>query len=107
MTNITESAPMNLREYWDAVGTENIRKIVHALGSSMAYARLLRYGSKVAGRKFALDFIAHARRITPGWEPDLELMLRGTPKPSSGRGKIIQPSAEFLASQVDQQDSQA
>lgn len=96
---MTKRKPMNLREYWDCVGTENVRKIIYALGSSMPYARLLKYGIKKPGHVYALRFIDVARELTPGFEPDLELMLRGVPRANSGTGKMTPPSAEFIKAQ--------
>ncbi len=101
------SKPMNLRDYWDCVGTENVKMIVFAIGSSMAYARLIKYGLKKPGTSFSLAFIDAAREITPGFEPDLELMLRGVPRSVAGRGKTIPPSPEFLAAQATRQGSHA
>ena len=100
---MTDKQPLNLREYWDTVGTENVRSIISCIGSSMAYARLLRYGLKKPGSKFCLQFIETARDVTPGWEPDLELMLRGAPRATAGRVRTIPPSAKFLAAQAGSQ----
>jgi hypothetical protein len=104
---MTEKKPLNLREYWDTVGTENVKTIIFGIGSSMAYARLIKYGLKKPGTDFALRFIDAAREITPGFEPDLELMLRGVPRNANSRGKTIPPSPEFLAAQAARQGSQA
>lgn len=101
------SKPMNLREYWDCVGTENVRTIIFAIGTSMAYSRLLKYGLKKPGTQFSLAFIDAAREITPGFEPDLELMLRGVPRSGVSRGKVTPPSPEFLAAQHARQGSPA
>jgi hypothetical protein len=96
---MSKKKPMNLREYWDTVGTANVREIILKLDSSMPYARLLKYGIKKPGHVYALRFIDAAREITPGFEPDLELMLRGAPRANSGTGKMTPPSAEFLKAQ--------
>ena len=92
---------MNLRQYWDCVGTENIRLVTERTGSSMAYMRLLKYGIKKPGAGISLKLIEAARELTPGFEPDMELLLRGSPRAdnSTARGRTIPPSAEFLASQ--------
>jgi hypothetical protein len=103
----TTTKPLNLREYWDTVGTENVRKIIFGIGSSMAYARLLKYGLKKPGTAFSLSFIDAAREITPGFEPGLELMLRGAPRANSQTGRLIPPSPEFVAAQEARQGSQA
>ena len=102
---MTEKKALNLREYWDCVGTENVRQIIFNIDSSMAYARLIKYGMKKPGNGFALAFIDAARAITPGFEPDLELMLRGVPRSGLAGGKTIPPSPEFLAAQVARQGS--
>ncbi len=104
---MSKSKPMNLREYWDCVGTENVRKIIFSIGSSMAYARLIKYGLKKPGTAFSLAFIDAAREITPGFEPDLELTLRGVPRSGVSRGKTIPPSPEFLAAQAAREGSHA
>lgn len=104
----TEPAKLNLREYWNEVGTENVRKIIDRLESSMAYARLLKYGLKKPGHGFALRFIDAARELTPGWEPNLELMLRGVPKANNGLGgRITPPSPKFVKSQQKVRQQQA
>lgn len=107
----TPEAPatkLNLRQYWDEVGTENIEKIIDGLRkddpeckASMAYFRLLRYGIKKPSTAYALRIIDLARQITPGFEPDLELLVRGVPRSKSGKGGAhrIQPSERFLAAQ--------
>lgn len=101
--------PMNLRQYWDTVGTVNVRDIVARMGSSMPYARLLKYGIKRPGTRFSLAFIEAAREVTPGFAPDLELMLRGVPRAATRPGRLIAPSDEFLAAQrqVGSQDARA
>ena len=96
---MTNRAPMDFRAYWNEVGTENVSSIIQSIGSSMSYARLIKYGLKKPGQGFALAFIDAARKITPGWEPNLELMLRGVPRANKASGRTIQPSPEFLASQ--------
>ena len=96
---MSKKKPLNLREYWDTVGTENVKKIIFALDSSMPYARLLKYGIKKPGHVYALRFIDVAREVTPGFEPDLELLLRGVPRAGSSSGKLIPPSPEFLKAQ--------
>ena len=100
--------PMNFREWWDAVGTENVRKIVEDLGSSMPYFRLLRYGIKRPGSAQALRIIEAARVHTAPFEPDLELLLRGVQRAGKDPAKTIPPSESFvrarrraLAEQVD------
>jgi len=88
--------PMNFRQWWDAVGTENVRRIVDDLGSSMPYFRLLRYGIKRPGSAQALRIIESARRHTAPFEPDLELLLRGVPRAGKDPAKPIPPSETFV-----------
>jgi hypothetical protein len=98
---------LNLRQYWDEVGTENIEKIIADMQkdagckTSMAYFRLLRYGFKKAGPKTATRIIELANKHTPGFAPDFELLIRGVPRAEGGNGpkRRIQPSARFLAAQ--------
>jgi hypothetical protein len=90
---------LNLREYWDAVGTENMQKIINDVGSSMAYFRMLRYGVKRPGSDMALTIIESARKHTPTYEPDLELLLRGVPRAGSNPVRQLPPSPEFLRAQ--------
>ena len=97
---MTKRATMNLRAWWDAVGTANVQLVIDDVGSSMAYFRLLKYGLKKPGATMSMKIIDAARRITPGFEPDLELLLRGAPKnPSPTTGRLLPPSPEFVRAQ--------
>lgn len=93
---MSKRPPLNFREWWDTVGTENVRKIVEDLGSSMPYFRLLRYGLKKPGSAQALRIIESARRHTAPFEPDLELLLRGVPRAGKEPSKPIPPSDRFV-----------
>ena len=88
---------MNFKDWWNFVGTKKVTEVLEVAGCRLAYARQFRIGMKSPGRETAIAIIDAARRVTPGWEPDLELMLRGVPR--SGKGsQLIMPSAEFLKS---------
>ena len=88
--------PLNLREYWDAVGTDNIVKIVDELGSSLKYFRMLRYGIKKPSGAQALRIIELARKHTAPYEPDLELLLTGVPRAGTNPIKRLPPATEFV-----------
>lgn len=86
---------MNFREYWDAVGTENIHKIVAEVGSSIRYFRAMRYGIKRPGRDQALRILEAARKHTAPYEPNLELLLAGVPRSGANPAKPIEASSSF------------
>lgn len=89
---------LNFRQYWDAVGTENIKDIVAEVESSMNYFRMIRYGNAKPGSKLALKIIDAARKYTAPYEPDLELMVIGVPKSSGKRGgRTIPPTRDFIS----------
>lgn len=93
---MSRSKELNFREYWDAVGTENIKKIIADLGSSMPYFRLLRYGIKKPGSQQALRILEAARRHTAPYEPNLELLLAGVPRAGKPAAKEIKPDSGFI-----------
>lgn len=104
---LTTTKKLNLREYWEAIGTENMMKIIAEVGSSFGYFRALKYGPKRPSATMALRIIEAANRLTPGWAPDLELMVRGVPAPGRKRvGRLTPPSPEFLAHQAKIQRKQ-
>jgi hypothetical protein len=88
--------PLNFREYWDAVGTENVEKIITELGSSLKYFRLMRYGIKKPGGPQALRIIEAARRHTAPYEPDLELLLAGVPRAGHNPARQLPPATEYV-----------
>ena len=88
--------PMNFREWWDAVGTDMVKMVCEEAGCSMNYVRQFRVGVKSPGKVTAMKLRDAARSMTPGWEPDLELMLLGVPPSGTGSLKI-KPSKAFLA----------
>jgi hypothetical protein len=90
-------AALNFKDYWDAIGSDEMAKVLSKAGIKLQYARQFRIGVKVPGRLSALALIDAARKVTPGWEPDLELMLRGVDR-SGATGPKIMPSAEFARS---------
>lgn len=87
---------LNLREYWDAVGTENMEKIIQDLGSSLKYFRMMRYGIKKPGGPQALRIIEAARKHTAPFEPSLELLLAGVPRAGRNPAKQLAPTGDFL-----------
>lgn len=96
------NAKMGLRAWWDKIGTENVRKALELTGDfgqvvKESYARQCRAGSKTMGRQSALALVEAAKVATPGWVPDLELLLRGEEKLGLAAQRI-EPSPEFLAS---------
>lgn len=88
--------PLNFREYWDAVGTANMSKIVDEVGSSLKYFRMLRYGIKKPGAAQAMRIVQAARKITAPYEPDLELLLAGVPRAGRNPAKQLPPATEFV-----------
>jgi len=88
--------PMNFRQWWDAVGTANVQKVVDEVGSSIRYFRHLRYGIKRPGREFSLRILAAARKHTAPFEPDLELMLQGVPRAGKNPAKPIEAEERFI-----------
>lgn len=99
--NNSTNAPLTLRQYWTAVGTDNARKVAEKSGTTWQYMRTLVYSAtKRPSYKLALAIIKAADEITPGWAPDLHAMLGGPKEP---RGRKTSPSPEFLASQQQRQ----
>lgn len=88
--------PLNFREYWDAVGTENVAKIVDELGSSIKYFRMIRYGIKKPSGPQALRIIELARKHTAPYEPDLALLLTGVPRVGQNPIRQLPPATEFI-----------
>jgi hypothetical protein len=90
---MAKKEPVNFRQWWDQVGTDNVQKVVLHTGSSFDYFKLLRYGIKKPGRDLALRIIEAARRVEPSCLPDLELLLRGVPRAGTGSAaKKIAPA---------------
>ncbi len=83
--------------YWHAVGSDNIARVTEAAGVKSKYAQQIKLALKTPGRDTALALIDAARQVTPGWEPDLELMLRQERRQPTRRRKI-EPSPAFLRS---------
>jgi len=86
---------LNFRDYWDVIGTDEMMKVLARAGCKLQYARQFRIGVKIPGRVTAMSILDAARQETPGWEPDLELMLRGVDR-AIIPGSKIRPSKEFL-----------
>lgn len=96
MTANSKRKPLNLREYWDAVGTANMLLIIEELGSSLKYFRMMRYGIKRPSGSQALRIVELARKHTAPYEPDLELLLSGVPRAGTNPVKPLPPAPEFV-----------
>lgn len=83
--------------YWHAIGSDNAALVATAAGVKAKYAQQIKLALKTPGKDTALALIDAARKLTPGWEPDLELMLRQERREPTRRRKI-EPSAAFLRS---------
>lgn len=92
---------LTFRQWWDVVGTAEATKVFQDVHTSISYMRLLRYRLKRPAITLSERIIEAANRITPGFAPDLWLMLEPLPKvdPTRKFERSIQPSAEFLAAQ--------
>jgi hypothetical protein len=96
MTTAKQRKPLSFREYWEAVGTKNVEKVMKRAHSSMPVAKAIKYGSKCAHPDgLGARIVAAAEQITPGWAPDLKLLSEFAPR---GPGRVTPPSPEFLAS---------
>lgn len=87
---------LNIREYWDIVGTDIIDKIIDQIGSSKAVFRQMRYGLKRCSEERADLIIEAARKYSPGFEPNRKKLIKGAP--IVGVQAKIHPSKGFLAS---------
>ena len=97
----SKNQPYDLASYWNIVGTDNIKLVIAEVQSSIPYFRVIKIGRKNISPVMAERIIAAARKHTPGFEPDFEMMVRPKPKyqPNPARGVKIGPSPEFLAAQ--------
>lgn len=91
---------LSLRAWWDEVGTDNVKKLAAELDISISYMRLLRYRLKRSSPDRAFAIIEAAKRLTPGFVPDLEQLIAPLPNktPNPNYTAVIQPSKAFLAS---------
>lgn len=91
---------LTLHAWWHAVGTANVAAVVRDLGTSLPYMRAITYRRhKRPGYDFALRIVAAAEKITPGFAPDLGLMmmpLAALPADRQRGGSLIPPSPAFL-----------
>lgn len=87
---------LNIREYWDIVGTDTIDKIIDQVGSSKAVFRQMRYGLKRCSPDRADAIIEAAATFSPGFAPSRKRLIDGAPM--AGHQAKILPSAAFLAS---------
>lgn len=90
---------LTLRQWWNHVGTANVKLVEADIGTSLAYLRLISYRLKRPSYDFAKKLIEAATRLTPGFAPDLELMMEPLPVRVPGRPPVIPPSPEFQRSQ--------
>jgi hypothetical protein len=92
---------MDLRDYWDEVGTDVMLKIIKSCGSTLQHFRAMRYGLKKPSEDRANEIIAAARKFSPGWEPDFEKLMAGVQREEHAvpkRTLKIMPSKTFLSS---------
>ena len=89
-----QKEPMNLRQWWDFVGDENAQRVIRKLGTSLRYFRHLKYGNKKPSLEYAQRIVSAAQSITPGFEPDIDLLVAGVPKADRVPGT---PAPEFEA----------
>ena len=90
------SPPFSLSDYWHVVGTDNVASVLKAAKVELKYARQIKTGLKRPGGKTALALLDAARKVTPGYEPNLELMIRGASRVGQ-RARKIMASPEFKA----------
>lgn len=94
---MAEKQRMNLREWWDVVGTDNVMKIIERIGSNRQVFRQYRYGTKRPGVDRCQAIVELANEITPGFVPDLELLKAGVPMSyRTPGGRTIPPSRAFV-----------
>lgn len=70
---------LNIAQYWDLVGDARMRLVIGVANLNHQFVQQVRNGRRHIGRQAALSLIDAARQITPGVEPDCELLLRGVP----------------------------
>lgn len=92
---------LTLKEWWDHVGTENVKALCAKLNTSMAYMRQLKYRTKRPGYDRAVEIVTLAKDITPGFEPDIDLLMLPLPvRDQKSRRQMKPPSPEFLRAQA-------
>lgn len=92
---------LTFKEWWDHVGTENVQTVCEKLGTSMAYMRQLKCRAKRPGYDRATAIIQLAKEITPGFAPDVDLLMQPLPaRDQKPKKQAKQPSPEFLRAQA-------
>lgn len=94
---------VSLYDWWQQVGTDNVEKVARVMKTSIGYLRALNYRLKRPSYPFAERLCATAQKVTPGFTPSIDELMRPLPakRKATGRsrgGPRIAPSAEFLAS---------
>ena len=99
--NSGEAAPvgMSLRTWWDEVGTANALNVAEAAACTESYFRVLKYSLKRPGYDLALRIIEAAHRLTPGFVPDLAVLMLPVAVASAKADKSL-PSAAFMKAQA-------
>lgn len=97
----TAKPKLTFKNWWDHVGTENVQAVCSKLKTSMAYMRQLRYRTKRPSYDRATAIIGLAKEITPGFVPDMDLLMEPLPaRESRPRKQVKPPSPEFLRAQA-------
>jgi hypothetical protein len=88
---------LDFAAYWNTVGTDNITKVIEAVGSSIRHKNR----RKAISPKRANEIIEAAKNITPGFAPDFALMVAPIVerKPDPVKGRKTPPSPAFLRAQ--------
>lgn len=91
---------LTLREWCALVGTLNVGKVATRADVSMVYMKQLACRYKLPSYKLAKNLVQLSRELTPGFSPDLELMLEPLPPRSElSRWWQPEPSAIYEAHQ--------
>jgi hypothetical protein len=92
---------LDFAAYWNTVGTDNITKVIEAVGSSIRHFHAVKNRRKAISPKRANEIIEAAKNITPGFAPDFALMVAPIVerKPDPVKGRKTPPSPAFLRAQ--------
>lgn len=106
VTSQPRRAPFNptwrltLREWCALVGADNALRVAQAAGTTKLYLRQLAMRHKVPSYKLAKTLVQLSEQMTPGFSPDLELMLQPLePRDAPERWWQPQPSVLYQAHQ--------
>ena len=80
--DINMTTNLTLAAWWRAVGNEAALETIRASGLSRQFVTHVRDGHKPMSRVASIAFIDAVRRTTPGIEPNIESLLRGSPRQS-------------------------